>query len=188
MKIRPGYIVFAVTVVVIGIVTRLCLSEITKVTQQSVNAWTDEQTADCAAVLTGGPNRVQEGIHLLYQKNIKKLILTGVNPNSHLEEIFPNIIFYGKLEPQNIILEKTSKTTYGNALQTLALVEALQCRDLILVTSQLHMYRAYRTFRKQFPEQITIYPRATVGRQYHPHWSYVIDEAMKSLFYRWWAY
>ena len=33
------------------------------------------------------------------------------------------------------------------------LVEALNCKDVILITSHLHMYRASRTFKAIFPER-----------------------------------
>ena len=86
--------------------------ELTIISRQTVNAWTDEQQADCAIVLTGERNRLNEGFDLLYQGHVKKLIISGVNPSSYLEEIYPNIVFYGRIEPENIILEKNSKTTF----------------------------------------------------------------------------
>lgn len=139
-------------------------------------------------MLTGERNRLDEGFDLLYQGHVKKLLISGVNPTSYLEEIYPNIIFYGRLAPENIILEKNSKTTYGNAQQTLPLVEALACRDVILITSRLHMYRSLQTFRAHYPENITIYPRATVGRQYQFVWDQIAIESLKSMFYSVWTY
>ncbi len=158
------------------------------VAEQPANAWTDLQQADCAIVLTGERNRLDEGLDLLYQNKVNKLIVSGVNPNSHLEEIFPHLVFYGKIQKENIILEKNSKTTYGNAQQTLPLVEALKCQDLILITSRLHMHRSLKTFQATYPAHITIYPRATAGKHYHLPWDQLATESLKSMFYSLWAY
>ena len=87
-----------------------------------VTAWTDDHKADCGVVLTGGPNRVMDAIEQLYQRNVKKIIISGVYPGSELRDIFPQKPFYGDLDSDDIILEKRSLTTYGNAQQALPLV------------------------------------------------------------------
>lgn len=186
-KLTAGFLAI-VSILFLSVFLKLWFEEMRRVVNQPINAWTDLQQADCAVVLTGGPNRLNEGFDLLYQKHIKKLIIAGVNPESHLEEIFPNIIFYGELEPQDILLEKTSKTTYGNAQQTLPLVEAMNCKDVILITSRLHMYRALKTFKAHYPRNIQIYPRGTIGRQLSVDWYQTAVESLKSVFYRTWAY
>lgn len=188
MKKFASYFVGFSLIVVASVLLRWWSREITYVTNQSVNAWTDEQQADCAIVLTGERNRLDEGFDLLYLGHVKKLIISGVNPSSYLEEIYPNIVFYGRIEPENIILEKNSKTTYGNAQQSLPLVEAIGCHDLILITSRMHMYRALRTFKANYPHNINIYARATAGREYDFVWSQIALESVKSMFYSLWAY
>lgn len=151
-------------------------------------AWERDQRADCAVVLTGWHGRVAEGFSLLAQGRIQKLIISGVNPSSQLREIFPQWPYYGRLKEENVILEKRSRTTYGNAQQSMALVEALRCRDVILVTSHLHMYRALRIFKAVFPEGYPLYPRAIVSGRYHHRLSDLVVEIMKSLFYSVWAF
>ena len=79
-------------------------------------------------------------------------------------------------------------TTYGNGQQSLPLVEALHCRNLILVTSNLHMYRALKTFKAIFPPEMIIKGRAVVAGSLRPKvWDHMI-ETVKSLFYALWAY
>lgn len=175
-------------IAIISVLGRWWSQEIQKVTQYPVSAWTESQQAECAIVLTGEKSRVGEGFDLLYRNQVKRLIISGVNPTSHLEEIFPNVIFYGKIEPENIILEKSSKTTYGNAQQTLPIVETLKCHDIILVTSRLHMYRAIKTFQATYPSDIPIYPRGTVGRRFVLTYDQIAIESLKSLFYSLWVY
>ena len=153
-----------------------------------MSSWTEDQTADCGVVLTGGPSRIPEGFSLLAQKRIKKLIITGVNPKAKLNEIFPQRDFYGEMDEKDVILEKRSKTTYGNAQQSAVLIDALKCRDIILVTSQKHMYRAGRSFSAVLPESFPVYHRAISYGRIHTYSFEVFEEAVKSLFYSIWAY
>lgn len=96
--------------------------------------------------------------------------------------------FYGNIHEEDVVLERRSETTYGNAQQSLSIVEALRCRDVILVTSRLHMHRAYRTFRGSYPENIQIYRHAVVSGRFEVGVAESLFEAMKSLFYSLWAY
>ena len=189
MKKKLSFWISSLSLVILTVLFfRWWLLEALLISEQPVNAWTDAQQADCAVVLTGERNRLDEGLDLLYQNKVKKLIISGVNPGSYIEEIFPHLVLYGRIKKEDIILEKNSKTTYGNAQQTLPLVEALKCQDLILVTSRIHMYRSLKTFQAAFPPNITIYPRATLGRQYKLQWDQIAVESLKSIFYSPWAY
>lgn len=152
------------------------------------NSWTEDQTADCAIVLTGGGGRIREGFDLLAHRDVRKLIISGVHPKATLKEIFPLWPYYGNLNESDVVLERRSGSTFGNAQQSLPLVEAFHCRNLILVTSQLHMYRAIRTFRAIFPVDMEIKGRAVVSGALHPKvWDRVF-ETLKSIFYSLWAY
>lgn len=151
-------------------------------------SWVEDQKADCAVVVTGGAYRVREGLNLLYQKQVRKLIISGVHPKATFREIFPMWPYYGELNEADIILERRSTTTYGNAQQSWPLIEALHCRDVVLVTSTLHMYRVYRTFRALLPKEMNIYPRAVVAGRLVPTRLDLGVEAFKSLFYSVWAY
>jgi uncharacterized SAM-binding protein YcdF (DUF218 family) len=163
--------------------------EIGRISEQGVTSWTTDPTADCGVVLTGGPNRIRVGIDLLSQKAIKKLIISGVNPSSQLREIFPQWPYYGDLDEQDVILERRSSTTYGNAQQSVALLEALHCRGIVLITSTLHSYRAVRTFRNNLPHDYPIHTYAVLaGPSVMPSPMSVLIESFKSIFYSLWAY
>lgn len=154
-----------------------------------IGAWKEDHRADCAVVLTGGMGRVRDGVDLLAQKQISKLILAGVYTSSKFEEIFPIWPYYGSVSKKDVILERRSQTTYGNAQQALSLVEALRCRDIVLITSNLHMPRAYRTFRAVFPESIPIYQRSVpTGPRAGASYGDLFFETLKSTFYSLWAY
>src|SRR5690606_26811536 len=92
--------------------------ELKNVRSQRVTAWSEDSTADCAVVLTGSRGRVKDGLSLLSKGAIRKLILSGVYEKANLRDIFPEWPYYGDLNPDDVILEKYAKTTFGNALQT----------------------------------------------------------------------
>jgi uncharacterized SAM-binding protein YcdF (DUF218 family) len=184
-KLRPSLVALGIGVLIVGIIF---YREIRFVESIPLNAWTDDQSADCAVVLTGGPGRVREGMDLMAQKRVKKLVISGANPTSSFRDIVPGWVFYGTIDFADVVIEKRSTTTYGNAQQVISLVEALKCRDVVLITSRLHMYRALRTFRGVFPPELPILPRAVVGSSIRARWGELIVEASKSLFYSLWAY
>lgn len=146
------------------------------------------QEADCAVVLTGGPGRIREGIDLLANKSVKKLIISGVNPNSYFKQIFPMWVYYPEVSESNVILEKRSETTFGNAVQSLPLVELLRCQDVLLITSQVHMYRADKTFKKIFPKTIQVKANPLFLSRETYTLSDLIQETFKSIFYSLWVY
>lgn len=151
-------------------------------------AWSLSPKGDCAVVLTGGPGRVRDGFDLLVQGRVRKLLISGVNPKSELREIFPEWPFYGSISAEDVVLERRSATTYGNAQQTLALVEALGCKSIVLITSRAHMYRALKIFTAIYPLGFDISPRATVSGSLSSDKFDLSLEAIKSMFYSLWAY
>ncbi|WP_253720866.1 YdcF family protein [Bdellovibrio bacteriovorus] len=184
LRSRP----FWVLLIFIGTVLYRFYDEYQNVQHETVQSWLKTPTADCAVVLTGGAGRVREGFDLLANQNVKKLVISGVYSNARLREIMPVWPFYGNLTENDVVLDRRSETTYGNAQQSLPIVEALKCRDILLVTSRLHMYRSYRTFRATFPENIYIQKHAIIGGRYESSVWETTFEALKSLFYSFWAY
>jgi uncharacterized SAM-binding protein YcdF (DUF218 family) len=162
--------------------------EFKKVTGTRVNSWEQDLTSDCGIVLTGGASRVREGLDLLATGQIKRLVISGVYSGARLRDIFPLEPFYGNLPLQNVVLERRSETTYGNANQTLPIVEALNCRDVTLVTGNLHMYRAKKTFLAIYPQSLPILTHAVISGRAESGFSEVSTEVLKSLFYSLWAY
>jgi uncharacterized SAM-binding protein YcdF (DUF218 family) len=138
---------------------------------------------DCGVVLTGSSGRIREAFEVLNQKKIKRLIVSGVYKDTKLNEIFPQLPFYTDINPDSIVLEKISGSTFGNAIQTLQVYEALKCENLLLMTSELHMYRSYRMFKAVFPPDVKI----EKYRIYNPSRDNsnfdIMIETIKSLFY-----
>lgn len=145
-------------------------------------------SVDCGVVLTGSAGRIREGFDLLEQGQIQKLIISGVNSQTTLKDLMPLWPYYSKVQEKVVFLEKRSETTYGNAVQSLPLVQALACRDVLLITSELHMYRAYQTFRPVYPDSLFIYKHGVLSHRGRLSFLDEFIEVVKSLFYRPWAY
>lgn len=155
-----------------------------QILNEPMNLWSENlPTAQCGVVLTGAPGRVREAFEYLAQKKIQKLIVSGVYKESKMHEIFPYLPFYPEVHTEDILLEKKSETTYGNAQQSLFIVENLKCKDIVLITSQIHMRRAFRIFKSTFPESIEIkklsLPNSKTEKSRADMWL----EVIKSLFY-----
>lgn len=138
---------------------------------------------DCGVVLTGSAGRIREAFEVLYQKKIKRLIISGVYKDTKLNEIFPQLPFYSDIDPEAVVLEKISGSTYGNAVQTQLVSEAMKCQDLLLMTSDIHMQRAYRMFKVTFPLDYKIGKYHIVNSAKENTLFDVYLETFKSLFY-----
>lgn len=148
------------------------------------NLWgNNEISADCGVVLTGATGRLREGFELLAQKRIKKLIASGVYKDARMIEIFPYSGYYPEVSLDDIYLEKRSETTFGNARHSMSLVEGLRCRDIILITSQIHMSRAYSIFKIVYPDTMTIKKLTLPNTKSESGVYGLAVEVVKSLFY-----
>ena len=156
--------------------------------QTPINAWESDSIADCAVVLTGGPGRVKEGLDLLVRRQVQRVIIAGVNPQVSLRDLYPQLALYPQVNERDLVLERRSETTYGNAQQSLPIVEALQCRSILLVTSYLHMNRAHKTFTSTYPNEIKVMPYSVAGSDFPPHTWDLFMEVIKTWFYALWAY
>jgi uncharacterized SAM-binding protein YcdF (DUF218 family) len=147
-----------------------------------VSSWSQAFRGDCALVLTGGQGRVRAGFDLLQRGDVRKLVISGVNPNVTLDEIFPQIDIYPGVQRFNVLIENHSRTTYGNVVHSLPILERLRCQRVILVTSQLHMARAKKLFEKNASsldfEAYSVYSELDLKD--------ILNEAMKTVFYNLW--
>jgi uncharacterized SAM-binding protein YcdF (DUF218 family) len=158
------------------------------VTSEPLTSWTQDPSADCAVVLTGGVGRIREGLSLLSRRIVKKVIISGVYPEVQFNELYAATPLMGEINEADVILERRSQTTFGNAQQSVPIVETLRCRDVLLVTSQTHMNRAYQTFRAALPREIRIEKHTLPSpRNETSTWDLGLEIA-KSIFYSIWAY
>lgn len=185
---RVPVLALALGVLVFGLLLWRFSIEYRSIRQTPVDSWSRDQRADCAVVLTGGSGRVKEGVDLLARKAVRKLIISGVNPQAEWRDIFPNWPFYQDVAESDIILERKSRTTFGNAQQTVVVAEALACRDLMVITSRYHLHRAIKTFHAEFEDRIPVEGRAVWVPNSDAEPMEIATEALKALFYSTWAY
>ncbi len=138
---------------------------------------------DCGVVLTGASGRIREAFEVFAQLKFRDLIISGVYKDTQLKEIFPQLPFYSKINPDRVVLEKISGSTYANAVQSLLVVEALKCKSILLMTSDIHIYRALRVFKAVFPPNYEIKTYNIVHTAKEKQIFDVYLESFKSLFY-----
>ena len=158
--------------------------ETDQILSEPENLWgNNEISADCGVVLTGATGRLREGFELLAQKRIKKLIASGVYKEARMIEVFPYAGYYPEVSLDDIYLEKRSEATFGNARHSMNLAEGLRCRDIILITSQIHMHRAYAIFKIVYPDTIVIKKLTLPNTKSESGLSGLALEVVKTLFY-----
>jgi len=106
--------------------------------------------------------RILEGIKLVKRGIADKLLITGGSANlfgrrnSEARMLRTFALEFG-LNDEHILTEEVARNTYENALMSTEIIRAGQYRNVLLITTALHMYRAAAAFHKQglFPD---LYP------------------------------
>lgn len=100
------------------------------------------QTTDAIVVLTGGKNRVDEGLALFAAGKASHLFISGVHPDVTSREIKSRWNGATALPPCCLTLGKKATTTIENATETAEWVKENDIQSIRLVTSNYHMARA----------------------------------------------
>jgi uncharacterized SAM-binding protein YcdF (DUF218 family) len=107
--------------------------------------------SDAIVVLTGGSERLAEGLRLLASGHGKKLFVSGVYRGVDVAALLrlarqaP-----GELECC-IVLGYSADNTVGNARETAAWMKAQEFQSMRLVTASYHMPRSLLEFRRSMP-------------------------------------
>jgi len=123
-----------------------------------------ERHTDAIVVVTGGSERLAEGIRLLIRGMAQKLFISGVNAGSSLSALIAS------LSPETekpssfltsccITVGHAADSTLGNAAETAAWMKAEGFQSLRLVTADYHMPRSLLEFRHAMPDvAIAVHP------------------------------
>ncbi|MGR4000368.1 MAG: YdcF family protein [Alphaproteobacteria bacterium] len=112
--------------------------------------------ADGIVVLTGGPQRIDTGLLLLYNLTAPRLLVSGVFDDvsdesfSRLHDI-PQGVF-----SCCITLGRSARDTRGNAAEAALWTRSHEVRRVLLVTSDFHMHRALIEFSRKMPEVVFV--------------------------------
>lgn len=114
-------------------------------------------TADGIVVLTGGKARIETALDLLAQKKGRRLLISGVHPQSTPDAIRTAV--GGKEEWFDccVDIDRAATDTAGNADETAKWATRNGFASLIVVTSDYHMPRALMEMRRHRPD-ITFTP------------------------------
>jgi uncharacterized SAM-binding protein YcdF (DUF218 family) len=112
----------------------------------------DPAQTDAIIVLTGGSQRVENGISLLAAGKARKLFISGVNRSTDVKALL-----HASNQPAGrltccIELGHAADNTRGNAAETAAWMRAEHFHSLRLVTASYHMPRSLLEFSHAMPD------------------------------------
>lgn len=120
--------------------------------------------ADGIVVLTGGSERIVDATNLLLEGRGKRLLITGVHPDTTLDEIVRTVPATREALECCVELGRSALNTQGNAIETGEWARANHFRSLLVVTSAWHMPRALVELRRT-TAGITLVPYPVVPRR-----------------------
>ena len=131
------------------------------------------RNADGIAVLTGGVSRIDEAMKLLAAGKAKRVLITGVNRTTTVEELKDLATAGGQYFTCCVDIDKEARNTIDNATETSEWVALHHYGSVIVVTSNYHMPRALTELAREMPG-VTLIPYAVVDNNVHLE--------------RWWTY
>ena len=146
-----------------------------------------DKKTDAIIVLTGGENRIHEGLKLFANEMAPELFITGVYPSVKKQNIVNN--WSGKPLPVCCItLGYEATTTVQNAAETKKwIAEQGNIKSIRLVTSDYHMNRALLEFKHSLKD-IKIFSNPIIQQDAVPSklwfWMITMEEYNKSII-RW---
>jgi uncharacterized SAM-binding protein YcdF (DUF218 family) len=114
------------------------------------------KTADAILVLTGGENRIAAGFRAWEEGKGKELFILGAGREATLSSILPAGTEISPAQLLRIHIEGWSENTLENAFSAKSAVVSRGYREVIIVTSDYHVPRAYLAMRKILPPDISI--------------------------------
>jgi uncharacterized SAM-binding protein YcdF (DUF218 family) len=114
----------------------------------------DLQKADAIVVVSGGQttSRASKGIELYKQGYAPKIIFSGAALDDGPSNAFAmrDQALAEGVPSRAIIIDEKSQNTFENAANSKRILDELEAKSLILVTSPYHQRRADMTFKKVF--------------------------------------
>ncbi|MDF2998932.1 MAG: hypothetical protein K0R27_4569 [Xanthobacteraceae bacterium] len=131
-----------------------------------------DRAADGIVVLTGGAERIADATQLLASGRGQRLLITGVHPDTTLEEIGRRVAVERQQLECCADIGRSALNTRGNAIETAHWARDRGFRSLIIVTSSWHMPRALVELGRALPDvELVPYPVVTDRMRAAPWWS-----------------
>ncbi len=138
--------------------------------------------ADGIVVLTGGTERIAQGIRLLASKRASRLLISGVNKRTTRAALSKRTPGYDELFRCCIDVGYKAQDTIGNASEAREWVQENEFRSLIVVTSSYHMPRSLVELRSALPGT-ALYTHPVVPRSVRAEAWYANPGTAKLLFW-----
>jgi uncharacterized SAM-binding protein YcdF (DUF218 family) len=122
--------------------------------------------ADGIAVLTGGVARIDQAMKLLADGKAKRVLITGVNRTTTVEELKQLASQGGQYFTCCVDIDKEARNTIDNATETSEWVALHHYGSIIVVTSNYHMPRALAELGRVMPG-VTLIPYSVVDNNVH---------------------
>jgi uncharacterized SAM-binding protein YcdF (DUF218 family) len=130
------------------------------------------RNADGIVVLTGGRERITDGLRLLAAGRGKRLLITGVHRTTSVADIARQVPAYDSLVTCCVDLDHSAVNTVGNALQTRQWATSRGFHSLIVVTSNYHMLRTMAELERKLSGIALIpFPVVTERLKSEPWWT-----------------
>lgn len=122
-------------------------------------------------ILTGGPDRIAEGLNLLASGYGERILITGVHEKTTRDDLARSHLIDPRTAACCIDLDWQALNTRGNAQEAAHWARRNGYSDLILVTSSWHMPRARQEMRLAMPDA-RLTPHAVVppGAEWPKWW------------------
>ncbi len=149
-------------------------------------------SVDLIAVLTGGQGRLKEAFRLLENQYGRSLLISGTSAS--LEDILRvnDVTNFPDVMKSQVYLDPESLRTVDNAQKIRQVVEDLQLRSVLIVTSNYHMQRSMELIQAELakapPVDVALYPFPVQSPNFDPGtwwksldaWRIFISEYVKS--------
>ncbi|MCB1580832.1 MAG: YdcF family protein [Rhodospirillales bacterium] len=147
----------------------------------------EEETTDAIVVLTGGKNRIQEGLSLFAQGRALHLFISGVHEDVKKYEILALWDGDHALPPCCVSLGYEATTTTQNAAETRKWIQKQDYSSIRLVTGDYHMMRSLMEMHHALPG-VDIYAHPVHQTDFTidtlHYWELLFSEYHKCM-YRW---
>jgi uncharacterized SAM-binding protein YcdF (DUF218 family) len=122
-------------------------------------------SGDAIVVLTGGEQRVREGLRLYEMGAGRRVLVSGVNASTTKDDLLRHSGAMSQLLQCCVDIGHIAHNTIGNAIETRAWQRTWGFRKLVVVTSNYHMPRSLVELSWALPD-VELVPHAVVSRNY----------------------
>jgi len=133
-----------------------------------------KQKTDAVVVLTGGANRIDQGLMVLEQGNAKRMLVSGVDRDVKPKELAAQYPGYAKQFACCVDLGFRAVDTRSNGLETARWAARHKIKSIRLVTHDWHMRRARLELDEAMPDDVhavmTRPSLAMLFTEYHKYW------------------